>query len=137
MTYLTTYLATAVVFLGLDAAWLGVVAGPFYRSVIGDLLLERFEPLPALVFYIIYVAGILSLAVRPAIASGRWATAPFHGARFGLFAYATYDLTNQATLKQWSTALTILDVGWGMVATAIAATAGYWVSSRAVLRTAR
>ena len=130
MTYLTTYLATAVVFLGLDAAWLGVVAGPFYRSVIGDLLLERFEPLPALVFYIVYVAGILSLAVRPAIASGRWATAPFHGARFGLFAYATYDLTNQATLRMWSTRLSVIDMAWGGVLTAAAAAVGFLAARR-------
>lgn len=118
------YASTAVVFLALDALWLGTMADRLYRPAIGPLLLERFALAPAAAFYLIYIAGVMVFAVSPAVDSGRWVTALGLGAMLGLVAYATYDLTNQATLKQWSWTLTIADLCWGTVVTAVSAAAG-------------
>ena len=121
-TYALAYLATAVVFLGLDFLWLSVMGPALYRPVLGESVLEKFNLIPALFFYVIYVAGIVVFAVSPALDNGRWTTALLYGALLGFFCYATYDLTNQATLKQWSTLLTVVDMAWGTLVTAAAAT---------------
>jgi uncharacterized membrane protein len=127
--YLLSYLATAVVFVGIDAIWLSTMGNALYRPLLGEILLEKFNPTPAAIFYLLYFAGIVYFAVAPAIESGRWTTALFNGALFGFFAYATYDLTNQATLKVWSTTITIADLCWGTVLTAVAASLGYLIAS--------
>ena len=117
------YAASAVVFLVLDAIWLTVMADRLYRPAIGHLMLERFAIGPAVAFYAIYLAGVVVFAVSPALASGRWLTALGLGALLGLMAYATYDLTNQATLKDWSWTVTIADLCWGAFVTAVSAAA--------------
>jgi len=117
------YAASAVVFLVLDAIWLTVMADRLYRPAIGHLMLERFAIGAAVAFYAIYLAGVVVFAVSPALASGRWLTALGLGALLGLMAYATYDLTNQATLKDWSWTVTIADLCWGTFVTAAAAAA--------------
>ena len=122
--WIIAYLATGLAVLGLDAIWLSVAASRLYRPQLAGLLLERFNPAPAAAFYLIYIAGILVFAVSPALASGRWASACARGAMFGFVAYATYDLTNQATLRGWSTVVTLADLGWGTVLTATAASIG-------------
>ena len=127
--YVLAYLATAIVFLGCDAVWLTLTGNTLYRPLLGDLVLEKFRLMPAAAFYLVYIAGIVVFVLSPAIASGRWTTALVKGALFGFFAYATYDLTNQATLKSWSTTITILDLCWGTVVTAVAATLGYVIAS--------
>jgi uncharacterized membrane protein len=115
------YAAAAVVFLVLDAIWLTLMADRLYRPAIGHLMLERFALAPAAAFYAIYLAGVVVFAVSPALGSGRWLTALGLGALLGLMAYATYDLTNQATLKDWSWTVTIADLCWGTFVTAVAA----------------
>lgn len=117
------YAAAAVVFLVLDAIWLTLMADRLYRPAIGHLMLERFALAPAAAFYAIYLAGVVVFAVSPALGSGRWLTALGLGALLGLMAYATYDLTNQATLKDWSWTVTIADLCWGTFVTAVAAAA--------------
>ena len=126
--YILSYFATALVFLGMDAIWLGTMGGTLYRSLLGDMLLEKFSLAPAVVFYALYVVGILIFAVSPAFEAGRWTVAALYGALFGFFAYATYDLTNQATLKDWSAIVTIVDLCWGTVVTGVAATLGYLIT---------
>ena len=121
--YAIAYISTAVVFLVLDAIWLGTMADRLYRPAMGSIMLERFALAPAVAFYLIYIAGVVVFAVTPALQSGRWTTALGYGAMLGLMAYATYDLTNQATLKDWSWTVTIADLCWGTVVTGIAATA--------------
>jgi uncharacterized membrane protein len=79
-------------------------------------------------FYLLFVLGLVFFAVRPAIASGDWKTALLQGAAFGFFCYATYDLTNQATLKTWSTVVTLADLAWGTVLSGTAATVGYRIT---------
>lgn len=127
--YAVAYIVTLVAFLGLDAIWLTVASGRLYKPRLSHLLADQFSLAPAGLFYGIYVAGILFFAVSPAFKAGTWTTAALNGAVFGLCAYATYDLTNQATLKDWPTALTIADLSWGILLTATAATIGYLVSA--------
>ncbi|MDH7639357.1 DUF2177 family protein [Sphingomonas oryzagri] len=127
-TWASAALATAISFLALDSIWLSLAAGRLYRPRLGPLLLDQFNVAPAAAFYLIYLAGILVFAVAPSLASGRWTTALARGAMLGLVAYATYDLTNQATLRGWSTTVTIADLCWGTFVTATAATIGFTVA---------
>jgi uncharacterized membrane protein len=128
--YPIAYVAAAVVMLGLDSVWLTLTADRLYRPLIGELMLDGFRPAPAIAFYALYLVGIVVFAIRPAFATGRWTTALVSGALFGLIAYGTYDLTNQATLKTWSTTITLADMAWGSFLTAVAASAGYLTASR-------
>src|SRR6478609_3963737 len=103
--YLVAYLVTLIVMVLIDAVWLSTMADRLYRPVMGDMLAPQFTLVPALVFYLIYPAGLVFLAVRPALRQGALSAAILSGAVLGFTAYATYDLTNQATLIRWSTAL--------------------------------
>ena len=131
-TYVAAYLFTLVAFLVIDFIWLSTMASRLYRPAIGDLLAENFRLAPAVVFYLIYAAGLTFLAVRPAFQTGEWTTALLYGAVVGFMAYATYDLNNQATLKSWSTTLTVADLLWGTFVSAAAATIGYFLTVRLV-----
>ena len=124
----TAYIATFVAFVVLDFIWLSKMSGSVYRPIMGDMVLDSFRIPPAVVFYLAYAAGLVFLAVRPALATGDWTTALVYGAVTGAMAYGTYDLTNQATLKNWSTTLTVVDMGWGTVLSGLAASAGYAAS---------
>lgn len=128
-TALIAYLASGIAMLGIDAVWLSLTASRLYKPQLGDLLLAKFNAAPAVLFYLLYVFGIVMLAVLPAIAERRATTAILRGALLGLVAYGTYDLTNQATLRNWSTLVTVADLCWGTILTACAATAGYWVAT--------
>jgi len=132
--YIIAYLSTALVFLGCDVVWLSIAASRLYKPKLGPLLLDSFNAAPAIAFYLLYILGILVFAVFPALATARWTTALGRGALLGLVAYATYDLTNQATLRGWSTAVTVADLCWGTALTAIAAAAGFlatgWIVAR-------
>ena len=124
-TYLIAYLATGLAFLVLDALWLSKMVPAVYRPIIGSAALDSIRIAPAVLFYALYLVGIVIFAVAPALTAGRWTIALMHGALFGFFAYATYDLTNHATLRNWSTTLSLIDMSWGTVLTAVSATAGY------------
>lgn len=126
--WLYAYGASALAFVVLDAAWLTLVGPKLYKPVIGEIMTGQVRLAPAVIFYVLYVAGIVVLAIRGA---GSWREAAVLGAILGLVAYGTYALTDQAILKFWSTKLTVLDMAWGAVATAAAAAAGYWASRQA------
>jgi uncharacterized membrane protein len=126
---IAAYVATLVIFLAIDAVWLGIMGAALYKPTLGDILLPKFSAAPALAFYVLYILGVVIFAVAPAFASGRWTSALVHGALFGFFAYATYDLTNMATLRNWTLQLTLADLIWGTVLTGVAASLGYVVSS--------
>ncbi|MBY0566210.1 MAG: DUF2177 family protein [Hyphomonadaceae bacterium] len=130
MTYLIAWIATGLCFAVIDAIWLTNAVPRIYRPMIGEILGERVNMGAAIAFYLIYVTGIVFFAVRPALDEASLAKAALYGAAFGFFAYATYDLTSQAVLKVWDTRLTIIDMAWGTVATAIAAAAGYSAAAR-------
>ncbi|MBT8426658.1 MAG: DUF2177 family protein [Erythrobacter sp.] len=129
MTWIVAFIAAALAFGVLDAMWLGWAGDNFYRPRLGDMLADSFRMGPALVFYAAYVAAIVWFAVRPGLAGGLGAAA-LNGALLGAICYATYDLTNQATLKQWSTTVTIADICWGAFATAVAATVATFAASK-------
>ena len=124
--YAVCYVAAALAFGALDFAWLSFAGPSLYRPEIGHLLADKVRGLPAALFNLLYIGGLTAFVVIPALDAGDWRQAFARGAGFGLVAYGAYDLTNQATLKVWSTTITALDLGWGTVATAIAATAGYF-----------
>jgi uncharacterized membrane protein len=130
MRYLLAYLGSGVVMAVLDAIWLTTVGPRLYRPAIGELLAPEPNLRIAVVFYLIYVAGIVFLAVTPALRDGSALRAVTAGAILGLVAYATYDLTNQATLRVWPAHITLIDLAWGTFVTAAAALGGYWLASR-------
>ena len=111
------YVIGLIVFVALDAIWL-VLMGPSYRDVMRDMLAANVRIAPAVAFYLLDMLGLMIFVARPGTRHGAaWVVA--HGALFGLFTYATYDLTNFAVLKNWDLALTIEDVVWGMVISTI------------------
>ena len=130
-TIVVAYGATLVALLGLDAVWLSLAGARIYRAVLKDILLEGFNPAPAVAFYLIFAAGLVILAVRPGLAVGSLWLAAGNGALVGFLAYATYDLSNQATLRNWTATLTLTDLTWGTVLSAIAASLGY-IAARAL-----
>lgn len=126
--YITATVATAILFGVLDALWLGKMVPAVYRPEIGEVLMRGWRPVPALIFYALYMIGIQIFAVAPALAAGKWQVAAQWGALFGFFCYMTYDLTNYATLKVWSLKVTLLDIAWGTLATGAAAGAAAWLT---------
>jgi uncharacterized membrane protein len=128
MKYVVPYVATLSLFAAVDLIWLGLVAKAFYRRELAGLIANQFNAGAALAFYLVYPLGIVVFAVAPALASGAWIDAAFWGAMFGFFAYATYDLTNLATLREWSVRLTLVDLVWGTCLTGLAAACGHLIT---------
>ena len=118
-------IACLVAFCAADFIWLGVLARDFYGSRLGGLLLTEPNWVAAALFYPLYVCGLCVFCVTPARAAGSWRKGFGLGALFGLVAYATYDLSNLATLNGWPVAVTVVDIAWGSVASGVAALAGY------------
>jgi len=125
------YLVTLVVLTALDFVFLGVLAKGFFTSQVGDMLGEL-KPLPAVLFYLLYVVGVL-IFVSGSVTATTESTL-LYGALFGLFCYATFDLTSLALLKHWSWAVAAVDIGWGAVVTAVSSTAGLLVADWLVPR---
>jgi len=128
--FAATYAATALVLVLLDLLWLGLVARSFYQQGIGHLMADQPRWGVALIFYLVYAAGIVLFAVSASEGSSGFAKATLLGALFGLFAYATYDLTNLATLKGWPMTLSLVDMAWGSFVSAASAVAGKWMLDR-------
>ena len=126
--YLATYAVTLIAFLIIDGIWLGLVARNFYVQQLGSMLRQSPNFGVAGLFYAIYVVGIVVFAIVPAMNQGSWVTAVAYGALFGFIAYATYDLTNLATLAGWPVVMSVVDIIWGAVLTASVATVGYFAA---------
>jgi uncharacterized membrane protein len=124
------YGLTVPVFFAVDMVWLGLIAKPFYAKQIGHMMAAKVRWTPALLFYLLYIAGILFFAVLPALDKGSLGRAVLSGALLGLLAYATYDLTNLATLRDWPLLVTMIDLVWGMVLTGGVAAASYLIAGR-------
>lgn len=121
------YLFSGVIMLAIDAVWLTLMADRLYRPQIGHLMrADGFAAVPAVAFYLIYLVGIVVLAQMPA---SHWSGAAWRGAVLGFCAYATYDLTNQATLRDWPWLVTAVDLSWGTALTAIVAAGGFALAS--------
>ena len=115
--FIKSYLIAVPVFFLIDLVWLGLIAKNFYRNEIGFLMSENFNLIAALIFYLFYIIGIVVFAIIPALNEGSIIKAFLLGALLGAVAYATYDLTNFATLKNWPLKVVIVDIIWGTLLT--------------------
>ena len=122
---LRNYLVLLGVFLAIDAVWLLVIAKKLYAKYLGYLMAAKPNLLAALLFYVVFVVGLQAFVVQPALAAGSVKAALLSGMLFGLVAYATYDLTNLATVRDWPVLITLVDLVWGTFVSGATATAGY------------
>jgi uncharacterized membrane protein len=128
--YLIGYIATGISFAVIDSFWLRTMYTRLYQPEIGELMMKGgFRMEPAIIFYLLYILGMMMFAVGPALRDGQWQTALIQGAMLGFFCYMTYDLTNHATMKIWSTKVTVLDIIWGTTLTGSASLAGWWLTN--------
>lgn len=118
------------VFFAIDMVWLGLIAKDFYRAQIGTLMKSDVNWAAAIVFYLIFIAGLVVFVITPAVEKGSWTHGLLFGALFGLVCYATYDLTNLAVAKDWPLLVTIVDLAWGAVLAASVSTATYFIASK-------
>ncbi len=125
--YVKLYLLTLVAFLAIDGVWLGVVARNLYSKYLGYLMTPKTVWPAALLFYLLYVVGVLVFAVLPGLQAESLGRAALLGALLGLIAYATYDLTNLATVKAWPVLITVIDLIWGTVLTAAVSAVGFLI----------
>jgi uncharacterized membrane protein len=125
---LVVYAVAFLVFFAIDLVWIGVVAKNFYRQHIGHLLSADVNWGAAVLFYLVFIAGIVFFAIKPALEAGSPMRALTYGAFFGFVAYATYDLTNHATMRDWPLLVTVVDLAWGSVLTAAVAYLSYHIS---------
>jgi uncharacterized membrane protein len=132
MKLIAAYLTTAVVMIVIDLIWLGIIAKPLYQQGIGHLMTDQPNLVAAAAFYLLFPLGLMVFAITPQVAMAGWQKTAWLGAMFGFFAYATYDLTNLATLKNYPLSLALIDMAWGTMVSAVAASAGKLVFNRFV-----
>ena len=124
------YLIALPVFFAIDMVWLGLVAKDFYREQIGSLMRSPVNWPAAIVFYLLFILGLVVFVIAPAMDRDSWARALLYGVLFGLITYATYDLTNLATIRDWPLLLTVVDLIWGMVLAAAVSVITYGIGTR-------
>lgn len=112
-----SYFIALISFFALDMVWLGLISKNYYKQKLGFILSDNPNWAAAIVFYLIFIGGILFFAVNPSLKETRWQTAVLNGALLGALCYATYDLTNMATIAKWPIEIVIIDIIWGMVLT--------------------
>jgi uncharacterized membrane protein len=128
--FVKLYAIALPVFIVIDMVWLTLVAKKFYRDQIGFLMKDDPNWIAAIVFYLLFIVGLVVFVIAPAIEKNSWLHALLFGALFGVIAYATYDLTNLATLKDWPLLVTIVDLTWGAVLAASVSTATYLIARK-------
>ncbi len=121
-TYLVAYTTAVIAFIIIDGLWLGLIARNFYATHLDHLLRKQFLLLPGAAFYLIYTAGLVFLAVRPMQPDLSLANVALYGAIVGFMSYGTYDMTNLATLRDWPLVVSLVDVAWGTVLSALVVT---------------
>ncbi len=126
LKYLLLYLIILASFFVIDMIWLGLVARNFYRQQLGFIMVEKINWPAAMVFYLMFIAGLLYFVVHPALGQDSWFIAFLNGAFFGLICYATYDLSNLATLKNWPLKVTIADLIWGALLCGVLSMIGFF-----------
>ena len=127
MYYLKLYFATLIAFFAIDMVWLGFVARTFYRKHLGFLMAPKPNWLAALIFYLLFIVGVLVFVVVPGLDDDSLKTTLLRAALFGLITYATYDLTNLATVKDWPVLVTVVDLTWGVVLSVAVSCVGFVV----------
>ena len=128
--FLKLYCIALPIFFAVDMVWLGLAAKTFYAKHIGFLMKANVNWAAAILFYLLFIAGLVVFVVVPALDKGSWVRALLFGALFGLITYATYDLTNLATLKDWPLVVTVVDLIWGTVLAASVSVATYSVATK-------
>lgn len=128
--FLKLYLLTTAIFLAIDALWLTVIAKSFYSKHLGYLMSSSPNLLAAGLFYLLFTAGLVVFVLQPALAKNDWLQALALGAFFGLVCYATYDLTNLATIQQWPLLVTIIDLVWGATVSGITSTIAFFAAKK-------
>ncbi len=131
-TFFTLYVISVPLFFAIDMLWLGLIAKNFYISRLGYIMGEVNWPV-AIIFYLVFLVGLTFFAIYPAVTDNSWVTALLLGALFGFFTYATYDLTNLATLRDWPLSVTLVDMAWGTVLGGMVSLLTYFVYSNFVL----
>ncbi|MGM0409583.1 MAG: DUF2177 family protein [Bacillota bacterium] len=127
--YIKTYLVALVIFLVIDFLWLGLVAKNMYRDKLGFLLKENYNMIAALTFYMVYIVGLVYFVISKAVSTGSWQYALFAGIFFGVITYATYDMTNLATVKDWPISITVIDIIWGGTLNGITSLLSYYIAT--------
>ena len=128
--FIKLYAIALPVFFAIDMVWLGLVAKDFYRGQIGSLMKSDINWTAAIIFYLLFIVGLVVFVITPAVEKGSWAYALVFGAFFGLITYATYDLTNLATLKDWPILVTLVDLAWGAVLAASVSVVTYLIAGK-------
>lgn len=128
--YFKLYLVSLAAFLAIDLLWLGLVARSFYQQQLGFIMAPSVNWFAAVIFYLLFLVGILFFVVVPGLESGSLKATLLRAALFGLITYATYDLTNLATLKDWPVLLTVVDMLWGTVLSVSVSLVGFFAGKR-------
>lgn len=128
--FIKLYAIALPVFFAIDLVWIGLVAKDFYRQQIGYLLTDDVNWAAAILFYLLFIVGLVIFVIQPAVEKQSWTHALLFGALFGLVCYATYDLTNLATTKDWPLLVTIVDLAWGAVLAASVSTVTYYIANK-------
>jgi uncharacterized membrane protein len=128
--FLKLYFIALPIFFGMDMVWLGVAAKNFYTKQIGFLMTPKVNWVAASLFYLLFLVGLVVFVIAPAVEKDSWVRALLFGALFGLISYATYDLTNLATLKDWPLALTVVDLMWGTVLAGSVSVGTYFIAHK-------
>ena len=126
--FIKLYFIALPVFFVIDMVWLGMISKNFYRDQIGYLMKQNINWLAAIIFYLIFIAGLVIFVISPALEKQSWVRAIVLGGIFGLVTYSTYDLTNLATIKDWPILVTIIDLVWGMVLAASVSVITYLIA---------
>jgi len=123
--YLKLYLITLAAFLGIDMIWLGLVARDLYQNYLGFIMAPKPNWLAAIIFYLLFILSLLIFVILPGLKENNLGTTLLRAALFGLITYATYDLTNLATLKDWPVFITVVDMTWGTILSVAVSTIGF------------
>jgi uncharacterized membrane protein len=128
--FIVTYILTAIFFLVIDLTWLGIIARKYYLAQLGHLFREQVNWTAAGLFYSLYIVGMIVFAIQPGVDNASLVRTVILGLFYGFITYATYDLTNLATLKDWPLAIAVVDIAWGTVLGGLVSTFGYFVATR-------
>jgi uncharacterized membrane protein len=126
--FLKLYFIALPVFFAIDMLWLGFIARNFYKNQIGFLMKPDVNWTAAIIFYLLFLIGLIVFVIEPAFSRKEWSFALLAGALFGLITYATYDLTNLATLKDWPLKVVVVDMAWGAILAASVSVTTYFIA---------
>lgn len=128
--FIRLYAIALPIFFAIDMVWLGLLAKNFYKNQIGFLMKPDINWVAAILFYLMFIAGLVYFVIAPSVEKGSWVHALVFGAFFGLITYATYDLTNLATLKDWPLLVTVVDLAWGATLGALVSAITYFFAGK-------